>query len=322
MREICRTIVIEQDSPEYSEEIAEEIIKKMKGIHFFRSFKSEKQDDSSDSDSDSDDGEFGLKGEYGFGCYTEEDGVETYDYDDVGKIDKRDLEEILEPFYEGELYLVENEAHPRDVYFKHPNHSGTQAFVRASQYVVATRGVKRCYNREAYHMMKKLLYDSKFYVGKAPNCEKATKDDLFLIFEARYEFDRKMMRRVIRTNKRPRPIPGTQILKCCNRKYKEDKIHWIVKLFQCLPTLLAIPLLIVISLVFFGLLYFIIWYIFKVIITTIYVILGVSISYLIGSGSGGDEPELTEGEAVQEVVDEYIQETIGDVVTRFRNLRG
>ena len=91
-----------------------------------------------------------------------------------------------------------------------------------------------------------------------------------------------------------------------------------------MPKVLAIPILVIISLVFFGLLYFIVWYMFKVIITTIYVILGVSISYLMDSGGGSDDDEfqLTEGEAVKEAVDEYIEEALGDVVSRFRNLRG
>ena len=138
-----------------------------------------------------------------------------------------------------------------------------------------------------------------------------------------------MLKRIVRENKTARPIPGTEWCSCCNKKYDEEKKHWTVKLLTCFPKVLAIPILIVIGFIAFCFLYFVVWYLFKVVITTIYVVMGVSISYLMDNDSDDEEPLLTEGEAVKEAVDEYIEETIEevtDVVERslqsLRNLRG
>ena len=327
--------MIKNGCQEFSEEKGKEILKAMKGVNFCRSYRSKINDDDSsdsdsnsdsdsDSDSDSNCDDFESKFEYGFGCYTKDDDIDTYDHDDVRKIHKNELLDAIRPFYEGERFLIQNEAHPRDVYFKHPNHPGTQAFVRASQQLVCRMGAERKYDVRTYFAMKKLLYDSKYFVGKAPRCMEANREERDRIFQARYEFDRKMMQKIIRENRIPRPIPGTQWCKCCNKKYDENKKHWTMKLFACFPKTLAIPILVFIALIGFGLLYFLIWYLFKVLITTIYVVMGVSISYLIGNGDD-EEPLLTEGEAVKEAVDEYIEETIGevsDIVERsLRNLR-
>ena len=64
-----------------------------------------------------------------------------------------------------------------------------------------------------------------------------------------------------------------------------------MKLLDCLPKAMGTPVLVMLTFVAFGFVYFAIWYIFKVIITTIYVMLGVSVSYLMDSG--GDDSEDT-----------------------------
>ncbi len=332
MREICKRVAIKNESAEFSEEIGKEILKRMKGIHFFRSYKSKgKDDDSSDgSDSDSDsDSEcshnFDDKEEDGFGCYTEDDEVDAEDHDDVEKIHKRDLQEAIRPFYEGELFMIKEEVCERDVYFKHPNHPGTQAFVRASQHLVCLSNGEREYDERIYKKMRKLLYCSRFFIGKAPECEEADEEELDRMFQARYEFDQMTLQKIIRDEKVGRPIPGTQWLSCLNKKYDYEKRHWIIKLFNCFPVVLAVPILTVLAIIGFGFLYFMLWYLFKIIITTIYVVLGVSISYLM-IGDDDEEELLTEGEAVKEAVDEYIEGTIGEVTDAarryLRNLQG
>lgn len=333
LREIARHVAVKKESAKYSEEIGKEIVKRMKGVHFFRSYKSMcKEDDDSDEsdcDSDSDDEslccDFNKKGEHGFGCYTEDDEVDAEDHEDVEKIHKRDLVEAIRPFYEGECYLIKEDICERDVYFKHPNHPGTQAFVRASQHLVCRSNGEREYSERIFRRMRKLLYCSRFFVGKAPDCNEANEEELDKMFRARYEFDQKMMKKIIQDENQPRPIPGTVWLSCLNKKYDEDKRFFLVTLFQCLPLVLAIPILCVLGLLAFGLLYFLIWYVFKVIITTIYVVMGVSISYLI-INDNDDDSGLTEGEAVKEAVDEYLEDTIGEVTNAaeryFRYLRG
>lgn len=283
----------------------------MEGLDFVRSIKKNETDssdddsdsdskDSSDSDSDSDSSnsdsdsdENDKDCEYGFGCYTEGDDVDIDDEYDVEEIEPEDLYEVLRPFYDGERYMIQNEAHCRDVYFKHPNHPGTQAFVRASQYLVARLGVTRDYDERIYQKLLKLLYDSKFFIGTAPECVQADEDECDRIFRARYQFDRRMMRKLIIKR---RPIPGTVWCWCCNRKIRE-KDNCIIRLLGCFPKTLGAPILVVVSIFAFGWLYFCVWYIFKTIITAIYVILGVSVSFLIGGGGNED------AEAIEEVVE-------------------
>ena len=50
--------------------------------------------------------------------------------------------------------------------------------------------------------MMNLLYDSKFFVGRAPECEEAEKEDCDRIFEARYEFDRIMIQKIMLDNRK------------------------------------------------------------------------------------------------------------------------
>ena len=154
----------------------------MEGLAFIRSIKKNDTDcsdddskDSSDSDSDSsksdvdcDSDENDNDCEYGFGCYTEGDDLDIDDEYDVQEIEPEDLHEILRPFYDGERYMIQNEAHCRDVYFIHLNHPGTQVFVRASQHLVARLGAKRDYNERIYQKLLKLLYDSKFFYRNRP----------------------------------------------------------------------------------------------------------------------------------------------------------
>jgi len=331
LRDIAREIADENDCPTFSKKICKKILKRMEGMRFFRSIKSKTSDDdssdsdSSDSDSDSDSDssdDNSSEGEYGFGCYTKDDEVDIDDEDDVEEIRPKELYDAIRPFYVGERYMIQMEAHCRDVYFKHPNHPGTQAFVRASQQLVIRLGVARSYDERTYKKMLKLLYDSKFFVGKAPECVEADEEDCDRIFRARYEFDRKMIQRIILENRQSRPIPGTVCIKCCCRRKKDpEKKNCIMKLLNCLPKALGIPVLVVISFFSFGFIYFGIWYVFKIILTTIYVILGVSMSYLLG-GDDEEEEVMTEGEAVKEAVEEIIEETIEEVAEVVeRNLR-
>lgn len=217
------------------------------------------------------------------------------------------LHKALKPFYDGERYLLKKEAHVRDVYFDHPNHPGTQAFVRASQQLVVRLGVRREYDERTYKRMLKLLYDSDFFVGTAPRCKEADEEDLDRIFEARYEFDREMIRKLILENRKSRPIPGTVFCKCSCCQRDPNKETWVMKLLGCLPKAIGLPVLGAIAFVAFGFLYFVMYYLFKVILTTIYVVLGVSISFLIG----GEEDD---GEEVKEEVEEIIEEAVNTTV--------
>lgn len=275
-------------------------MKRLRGLRFYRSVKNESDDDdssdsSSDSDSDSDsdsssdssDDSNETLGEYGFGCYTEKDEVDIDDEDDVEEISKKNLHDAIRPFYDGELFLIQNEADDRDVYFKHPNHPGTRAFVRASQKIVIRRGSEKTFDDRAFKRMRRLLYDSHFYVGKAPNCQKADDERRFRIFRARYEFDRQMMKRVEWENRESRPIPGTIWLQCsCCAHNNPEKKHWVTSL---LGTSMGLPALVFLFFVSFGFLYFAMWFLFKTIITGIYVAIGVSISFLLGDDAPEEE---------------------------------
>lgn len=289
LREVAREVADENTCPKYSKKICKKILKRMEGIDFVRSIKKNEtsDDDSSNSDSDSSDSSNSDENddncEYGFGCYTEGDDVDIDDEYDVEEIEPEDLYEAIRPFYDGERFMIQKEAHCRDVYFKHPNHPGTKAFVRASQHLVARLDVRRNYDERTYHKMLKLLYDSKFFVGKAPECVEADEDECDRIFRARYEFDRRMMRKLIIKR---RPIPGTVWCSCCNKK-KPEKENCVIRLLGCFPKTVGAPILVVISFFAFGWLYFCVWYVFKTIITAIYVVLGVSVSFLMGGSNDG-----------------------------------
>lgn len=279
----------------------------MESMRFYRSIKDDDSDDDDDSDSDSscsdkseDSKEEHL--ELGFGCFTKDDDVDVDDEDEVERIfETKELQDAIRPFYEGERFMVKTEAHVRDVYFNHPNHPGTEAFVRASQQSVIRFGVGREYDERTYRRMRRALYDSDFFVGKAPDCVEAEDEECDRIFKARYEFDRRMIKKILLKNREFKPIPGTVLCSCCNRKLPE-KEHFVMKLLGCFPKTIGFPVLVVLSFFAFGFLYFGVWYVFKTIITTLYVMLGVSISFLMG-GNEDDDEATTEGEAVQEAED-------------------
>ena len=140
LRTIAREVADENDCPKYSKKISKEIMEQMDGMLFYRTIKNDTDDDdSSDSDSSDDDGDSSDSksdssddessvGEYGFGCFTEDDEIDVDDEDDVEEIPPKELYEALPPFYVGERFMIQEEAHCRDVYFKHPNHPGTEAF--------------------------------------------------------------------------------------------------------------------------------------------------------------------------------------------------
>merc|ERR1712176_1169262 len=117
-----------------------------------------------------------------------------------------------------------------------------------------------------------------------------------------------MIQKIMLDNRKTRPIPGTVCIQCscCGSKDPEKKTC-IMKLLDCLPKTLGFPVLVIISFFAFGFLYFGIWYIFKIILTTIYVVLGVSLSYLLW----GDDDE---GEAVKETVEEILVDTIEETI--------
>lgn len=301
LREVAREVAKELECPKYSKKISKQILKEMEGIQFFRSVKNDTDSSNSDSsDGDSDDNsssdDDSSVGEYGFGCYIEDDEVDIDDDDDVEEIRKKDLHEALRPFYEGERFMIENEAHCRDVYFSHPNHPGTQAFVRASQQLVVRQGPARDYDERTFKRMKRLLYDSEFFVGKAPEYTEADDDQCNRIFQARYEFDRKMIRKVIADNRKARPIPGTVCIKCvCCAKKDPNKKTCLLKILGCVPKAMSVPVLAGMAFVSFGFVYFGVYYIFKTIITTVYVALGVSISFFFGDG----DEETTEAPTIE-----------------------
>ena len=312
LREIAREVAEENDCPKYSKKISKQILKEMEGMFFFRTIKDDTDIDdssdsdssnssSSDSDSDSDSDSSGSDssdsdnseddsssdGEYGFGCFTEDDQIDVDDEDDVEEIPLKKLHEAIRPFYVGERFMLRNELHCRDVYFNHPNHPGTQAFVRASQAAVIKLGATRGFDKRVYRRMKRMLYDSEYFVESAPKFKKADKEVCYEIFRARYEFDRKMIKKVIADNRESRPIPGTVCIKCscCCENKDPDKTHCISNILGSVPKTMTIPVLGAIGFFSFGFLYFFIWLIFKTIITAVYVAVGVSISFLFG-GSG------------------------------------
>lgn len=146
-------------------------MKRMEGARFYRSIKSKKYCDSDGSDSDSSSDfsdENDSEKEYGFGCYTKEDEVDADDEDDVEEICHSELHDAIRPFYIGEWFMIETGALCRDVYFKHANHPGTQAFVRASRQLVIRLGSSSRYDENTYEEMLELLYSSRFFAGRAP----------------------------------------------------------------------------------------------------------------------------------------------------------
>ena len=303
----------EVDSVSYRERSTHEDIPLMiikaesKGEWFSYSSDSDDDDDSNDSDKSDKSDDESSKGEYGFGCFTEDDEIDVDDEDDVEEIPPEDLYDALKPFYLGERFMIQEEAHCRDVYFKHPNHPGTEAFVRASQKVVLRQGVAKSYDEKTYKKMVRLLYDSKFFVGKAPECIEADEDECDRIFRARYEFDRKMMRKVLADNMESRPIPGTVCIKCsCCSKKDPNKDNCVIKLLLCVPKAMGIPVLAILGFFAFGFLYFFVYFVFKTLITAVYVATGVSLSFFFGD-SGGDGGGDEEDTAVAEDVERYLR---------------
>ena len=348
LRTICREVAEENECSEFSEEIRDDIIQKLKGMEFYRAVpktkkkkgdknngdddastdstantvsetekcseefddevddeeKGENDDDSkksSESKEDDDEEDRSVKkpksgverdffddpdegAEYGFGCYTMIDDVDIEDEDEVEEIeDEDDLYEAIRPFYEGEIYMIQN-AHPRDVYFKLPNHPGTQAFIRASQQLVVKLGVRRDYDEVTHRKMTRLLYDSKFFLGRAPRCFEADEKERDEVFRARYEFDRRTIRKLQREQRIRKPIPGT-VWCDCSKKRDYDKDHCCIKILTCLPRVISLPIIGALAFTAFGFLYFGIWYVFKTLLTTLYVVTGTSISFMLGGGN-------------------------------------
>jgi hypothetical protein len=290
----------------------------MEGMRFFQSIKSktsendsEKSDCTSQTDSDSHE-ENDSEGDYGFGCYNKDGEVDADDIYDVEEVRRKELHDAIRPFYMGERFMIQTKAHCRDVYFKHPNHSGTQAFVRASQQLVIRLGISRSYDERTYQKMMKLLYDSKFFVGKAPECVEANGEDCGRIFQARYEFDRRAIKKIMLRNRVAKQIPGTVWIKgsCCAKKDPRKKI-WFTQFLDRLPEASITPVLLVIFFFGFGFsIYFAIWYLFKIVLTIIYVILGVSISFLLGRHED-------EEEAIKEAVGEIFENTVERKLSNF-----
>mmetsp|Transcript_2541 Transcript_2541/g.5533 ORF Transcript_2541/g.5533 Transcript_2541/m.5533 type:complete len:365 (-) Transcript_2541:321-1415(-) len=269
LREITREVAEENDCPKYSKKISKQILKGMEGMLFFRTIKddtdnddssesessnsSSSDSDSSDSDSsdsdssvdDSSEDDSSSDGEYGFGCFTEDDEIDVDDEDDVEEIPPKKLHEAIRPFYVGERFMLKNELHCRDVYFNHPNHPGTQAFVRASQAAVIKLGATRGFDKRVYKRMKRMLYDSEFFTESAPKFKEADKEVCYGIFRARYEFDRKMIKKVIAENRQSRPIPGTVCIKCscCCENKDPEKTHCISNILGSVPKSMTIPVL-------------------------------------------------------------------------------
>lgn len=300
LREIARKVAYENDCQHFSKKISKQILNRMEGMRFFRSIRRKsRRSDSSDSDSSDDgscsdtSGENDNEEEYGFGCYTKGDEEALGDEELIRPSRIRDA---IRPFYDGERFMIKTEVDCHDVYFNHPNHPGTQAFVRASQQLVIRLGVSRDYDEITYRKMLNLLYDSIFYVGRAPKFVEADEEDLHRIFRARYEFDQKLMKRM----KKPRAIPGTVCIQssCCFCEYKDDNRvkRWLKKIRDSVPENMIVPIFAGISFFVFGFLYFIIWYLFKVVLTLIYVCLGVHISFLLGRNNDEEEEVIEEVE--------------------------
>eukprot|EP00531_Pseudo-nitzschia_arenysensis_P007962 CAMPEP_0116117558 /NCGR_PEP_ID=MMETSP0329-20121206/1635_1 /TAXON_ID=697910 /ORGANISM="Pseudo-nitzschia arenysensis, Strain B593" /LENGTH=250 /DNA_ID=CAMNT_0003611127 /DNA_START=424 /DNA_END=1173 /DNA_ORIENTATION=+ len=222
LREVARDVALENNCRKYSKKIAKQILKRMDGKHFYRCIKGHTDsDDSSDCSSGDSSDENDSVGEYGFGCYTKDDDVDANDEDDVEEICRSELYNAIRPFYIGEWFMVETDAEWRDVYFKHPNHPGTQAFVRASQQLVIRLGTTaNHYDDDTNEEMRKLLYDSRFFSGRAPRCFEADEEMCDRIFRARYEFDLKTTKRITSLNRERRPVPGTLCFKCSCLKRK------------------------------------------------------------------------------------------------------
>ena len=158
-------------------------------------------------------------------------------------------------------------------------------------------GVERSYDKKTYRKFIKLLYDSNFFVGKAPKCIEADEEECDRIFRARYEFDRVMIRKVLSDNMESRPIPGTVCIKCsCCAKKDPNKQTCVMKLLDCLPKAFGFPVLVVLGFFGFGFLYFGIYFIFKTLITGVYVAVGVSISFFMGGGSEEEEEVVADVE--------------------------
>jgi hypothetical protein len=123
------------------------------------------------------------------------------------EISMESMFDCLRAIYLGEKYML-TRANGRDVYFDVGNHAGTKAFIEAVKQVVVKLGVDQAFDKLAYTEIKLMLYDSEFFVGRPPNCEKASSGAVRQIFESRFNFEKKRRRRILRWE-RARPIPGT-----------------------------------------------------------------------------------------------------------------
>ena len=130
-----------------------------------------------------------------------------------------------------------------------------------------------------------------------------------------------MIKKIISDNRVRRPIPGTVCIKCsCCGERDPEKENCVMKFLDSLPKTLGVPSLIVISFISFGFLYFFIWYIFKIIITTIYVVLGVSISFLMGDNDDEIETPNEEETLKDVIVNETVEEVVETIERSLTNL--
>ncbi len=81
-----------------------------------------------------------------------------------------ELFDAIRPFCIGEWFMIKTDADCRDVYFKHPNHPDTEAFVWASRQLAIRLGTANNDNNNLCEEMRKLLCDSRYSSGRARRC--------------------------------------------------------------------------------------------------------------------------------------------------------
>jgi hypothetical protein len=111
------------------------------------------------------------------------------------EIPKPELGKIIRELWKMDVYMLRSR--PTDVYFAVSSHPGTQAWVRSIQQVIIEHGDSK-YNRLIYTEMKRRLYDSKFYIGRPPECDEATKRERVEMFHVRYQREKDAWARIQR----------------------------------------------------------------------------------------------------------------------------
>lgn len=111
------------------------------------------------------------------------------------EIPKLELEKLIRELWKMDIYMLR--ARPTDVFFVVSSHPGTQAWVRSIQQVIIEHDDSE-YNRLIYKEIKRRLYDSKFYIGRPPECDEATKRELAEIFQVGYQREKDAWARIQR----------------------------------------------------------------------------------------------------------------------------